>query len=194
MKISSPLLSSPLLSSPSPYASQTKVGSNTNANHARSGQLLVNGKGYIKENGQKVLVTVEKFLPMVQDAFHPVLNEEGKGLLPKLVDTFANHETEHLNFTPKDPDNYFNKATGQYHFDPFGSQADFLRHTTNKGENRILSSPYSITSREDLTQAPQTQSVKTLLAWLDKYKQRGHEEFPVVAQELIDGKPASIRR
>lgn len=183
-------ISSPLLSSPSPYDSQAKVGSSTN--HSRSGHLLINGQRYIELNGEQVLLTAKNFLPMVQDTFHAVLNQEGKELLPQLVDRFTNHETEHLDFCPNDPENYFDKLTGKYFCSLFGAQGDFLYHTTNEGKNRILTSTHSVASREDLTQAPQTNATKSFLYWLDKYEERGHKEFPIVAQDLIDGRPASF--
>jgi hypothetical protein len=185
-------ISSPLLSSPSPYDSQAKVASSTN--HSRSGHLLINGQRYIELNGEQVLLTAENFLPMVQDTFHAVLNQEGMERLPQLVDRFTNHETEHLDFRPNDPDHYFDKKTGEYFCSLFGAQGDFLYHTTHGGKNRILTSTHSVASREDLTQAPQTNATTTFLAWLDKYEKRGHEEFPIVARDLIDGRPASITR
>ena len=108
---------------------------------------MLNGKRYIEQNGENVLLTAENFLPMVQDTFHAVLNQEGMGRLPQLVDTFANHETEHLDFRPNDPDNYFDQNTGEYFADPFIGFGDFLYHTTNKGKNRILTSTHSIATR-----------------------------------------------
>ena len=155
---------------------------------------MLNGERYIEQNGVEVLLTAENFLPIVKDAFHPVLNQEGMDRLPQLVDRFTRHETEHLDFRPNDPDNYFDQNTGQYFCHLFGAEGDFLYHTTNEGKNRILTSTHSIASREVLTQAPQTDTAKTYLNWLDKYEERGHKEFPILAQELIEGKPASIRR
>ncbi len=181
--LSSPLLSSPLLSSPLPYAPQAKVGSNTNANHARSGHLF--------QDGKRVLDSAV-FRKTLEEVFHPVLNEKGKGLLPQLVDTFANHETEHLDYVPKRSS--FDKEKGSFSRDCFGVEADCLHHYTTNSRNRILLSPHSFASREELKTTPQTHDTEMLSAWLDKYEKRGHEEFPVVAQELIDGKPASIRR
>jgi hypothetical protein len=185
-------ISSPLLSSPSPYDSQAKVASSTN--HSRSGHLLINGERYIEQNGEQVLLTAENFLPMVQDTFHAVLNQEGKELLPQLVDRFTNHETEHLDFCPNHPENYFDKLTGKYFYSLFRPDGDFLHHTTHEGKNIILISSHSVASREDLRQAPQTNDTQNLLFWLDENEQRGHNEFPIVAQDLIDGRPASIRR
>ncbi len=136
----------------------------------------------------------DQFLKVVVSVFEPVLDEKGKALLPQVVKKFENHETEHLNLSRLHKNAAFDKTSGNFYVDPFGPQADFLYHETESSKNRILTSTHRIASRADLQKAPKTQNVKTLLAWLDKYKQRGHEEFPVVAQELIDGKPASIRR
>jgi hypothetical protein len=185
-------ISSPLLSSPSPYDSQAKVASSTN--HARSGHLFIKCERYIVRNGKEVLLTAKNFLPKVQDTFDPVLNPKGKELLTELVNTFANHETEHLDFWPKDPHNYFDIRNGVYVTNYLGAKADLLYHVIEEKGTIILTSTHSVASREDLTQAPPTKDTTDLFTWLDKYEKRGHEEFPIVARDLIEGRPASITR
>ena len=148
------------------------------------------------QNGERVTDST-KFLNILQSAFHPVLNKEGQDLLEPLVEKFAYSETEHLKFVPNEY--FFNQQTGSWYGVPFvDSEADFLFHQ-KEGEyhharNRILTSTHSLAPREVLQKAPQTETVRRLLAWLDKYEKRGHEEFPSVAKNLIEGKPAGIYR
>ena len=144
---------------------------------------------------------IPRYKTAVAEVFEPVLDDNGKTLLNNLLDTFENNQHEHINFTPLTEGVHLEHSSGNVK-GPIKdcNLVDVLVHVIPRGwmkkdiVNIILKSTDRIASREDIIKHANPKTKESLLSLLEKYKGRGHVEFPVIAQNLIDGKPAGVYR
>jgi hypothetical protein len=147
--------------------------------------------GFLHIDGERFEGTASEYLKKLKNPFFPVLNEEGKIFLGDLVKVCESHSDEHLNHSVNTT--IFDKEEGLACSTAanLGARADFLYHQSNEdlrlrnNGTRILTSTHSIASLADLESTLQTEGVKGLLGWLEKYTKRVHEEFPHIAKAIL---------